>query len=396
MKLLVFAHTPPPHHGQSYMVQLMLEGLRQGQEIECFHVNARVSRDNEDIGGMRLGKMFLLLRYCAQAVWLRFRHGIKAFYYVPAPGKTSAVARDWVVMLLCRPFFPKLILHWHAAGLSQWLESKGAMTRILTHTLLGKSDLSILTSDMNRADAESFGAKKIVAVRNCLPDPCPDFETNMRPRREARLAARLKLQAGEKLSAQERAAAGGEPERVRVLFLAHCMREKGLFDTLDAVAQANAAWREQKAPWRMTLTVAGAFHSEEDRAEFERCTAAPEMKEMVQPLGFISGAQKQACLAESDVLCFPTYYHAEAQPLTVVESMAVGLPIVTTRWRSIPDILPPDYAGFVAPQAPAEVAQALRMAALANPFQALRARFLECFTVERHLRDLTAALRSVE
>ncbi len=27
MKLLVFAHTPPPHHGQSYMVQLMLGKL---------------------------------------------------------------------------------------------------------------------------------------------------------------------------------------------------------------------------------------------------------------------------------------------------------------------------------------------------------------------------------
>jgi hypothetical protein len=27
MKVVVFAHTPPPHHGQSYMVQLMLEGF---------------------------------------------------------------------------------------------------------------------------------------------------------------------------------------------------------------------------------------------------------------------------------------------------------------------------------------------------------------------------------
>ena len=27
MKLLVFAHVPPPHHGQSYMVQLMLNGF---------------------------------------------------------------------------------------------------------------------------------------------------------------------------------------------------------------------------------------------------------------------------------------------------------------------------------------------------------------------------------
>jgi hypothetical protein len=27
-KILVFAHVPPPHDGQSVMVQVMLEGLR--------------------------------------------------------------------------------------------------------------------------------------------------------------------------------------------------------------------------------------------------------------------------------------------------------------------------------------------------------------------------------
>jgi len=29
MKLVVFAHIPPPHHGQAVMVELMLEGLRR-------------------------------------------------------------------------------------------------------------------------------------------------------------------------------------------------------------------------------------------------------------------------------------------------------------------------------------------------------------------------------
>ena len=61
MKLLVFAHTPPPHHGQSYMVQLMLAGFGgdarkknsttpSAHGIECYHVNARFSRGLEDIG----------------------------------------------------------------------------------------------------------------------------------------------------------------------------------------------------------------------------------------------------------------------------------------------------------------------------------------------------------
>src|SRR5207302_5026506 len=94
MKLLVFAHTPPPHHGQSYMVQLMLAGFggdrRQrrrkrddsseatllatpGQAgsfgIECYHVNARLSQKLEDIGDLRIGKFILLLGYCFQSIW---------------------------------------------------------------------------------------------------------------------------------------------------------------------------------------------------------------------------------------------------------------------------------------------------------------------------------------
>ena len=107
MKLLVFAHTPPPHHGQSYMVQLMLGGFggdcrrrAAGRAatggppaifgVECYHVNARLSQKLEDIGDLRLGKFILLLGYCLQAIWCRFRHDVDVFYYVPAPGKRVA------------------------------------------------------------------------------------------------------------------------------------------------------------------------------------------------------------------------------------------------------------------------------------------------------------------
>src|SRR5215471_15389745 len=111
MKLLIFAHTPPPHHGQSYMVQLMLEGFggdRRKQKrdvannsvgaqkygIDCYHVNVRLSKKLEDIGDLRLGKVFLLLGYCLQAVWCRYRYDVTTMYYIPAPGKPSALYRD--------------------------------------------------------------------------------------------------------------------------------------------------------------------------------------------------------------------------------------------------------------------------------------------------------------
>ena len=103
MKLLVFAHVPPPFHGQSFMVQQLLDELRSGddQSIEVFHVNSRLSKEVDDIASASLRKLGLLLGYCLKAVWLRLRHGVNHFYYIPAPGLRNAVYRDWIVMLLC-------------------------------------------------------------------------------------------------------------------------------------------------------------------------------------------------------------------------------------------------------------------------------------------------------
>jgi len=256
MKLLVFAHTPPPHHGQSYMVQLMLAGFggdhrkKRGSNgatkpsqtetsvqasfgVECYHVNARLSQKLEDIGDLRVGKFVLLLGYCLQAIWCRFRYGVENLYYIPAPGKRSALFRDWMVMLICRLFFKRVILHWHAAGLSKWLETVvNLRARALTYRLMRNVDLSIVLSQYNRADAEKLYSRRIKVVSNGIPDPCPDFDEHVLPRRNARFAARRKLLTGGTLDPDDLRATGGNPQEVRVLYLAHCTREKGLFDAV--------------------------------------------------------------------------------------------------------------------------------------------------------------------
>src|SRR5262249_15751046 len=145
-------------------------------------------------------KFFLLLLYCLEAIWCRFRYGIENFYYVPAPGKNSALLRDWLVMLLCRPFYKRIILHWHAAGLAKWLEICTQLrSRSFTFRLMKNADLSVVLSKYNRADAEKLFPKKIVVVNNGISDPCPSFEHDVSPSRKYRMQARRKLLDGEKL-----------------------------------------------------------------------------------------------------------------------------------------------------------------------------------------------------
>ena len=399
MKLLVFAHTPPPHHGQSYMVQLMLEGFGGDARkktsgppppfgIECYHVNARFSRGLSDIGEFQGSKIFLILWFCLQAVWLRFRYGVTNFYYVPAPGKRVALYRDWLVMFLCRPFFKNMILHWHAAGLAKWLETETIITyRAATYRLFAPVDLSLVLSRYNVADAEKLLSRRVCIVHNGIPDPCPDFETAMLPHRRERFEQRRNIFAGNY---------SGGPVMVNILFLAHCTREKGLFAAMDGVLAANRELAARRLPMQLKLITAGNFVADEEQAEFNQLLKKLGVAAVVQHAGFVTGERKAGLLREADLFLFPTHYLGENQPVNLIEAMAFGLPIVTTRWRSLPEMLPPNHPGLVSGQDADEIARALLNVLALKSGELARAHFTAHFTLERHLSSLAEAIRSVE
>ena len=396
MKLLVFAHTPPPFHGQSYMVGLMLQGLQeqpQGEDkICCYHVDARFSRSLAEIGGLQPRKLFLLGKFVLQAVWLRVRHGVKAFYYVPAPPKKSALIRDWIILACCRPFFPCLILHWHATGLGGWLLGQPGWQRWISHRLLGQASLSIVLSSFNRTDAERFRPRQIALVNNGIPDPCPDYEQRINPRQQARLNFRTQLLAGKNPSPEATKEAGDEPVVFHALFLALCTEQKGLFDAIDGIILANRQLADQGCPIRIHLTVGGTFPEAGERARFEALAGSAAAGGAVTYRGFLSGPEKLAALAEADVFCFPTFYENENQPVNLIEAMAFGLPIIATRWRSIPEMFPEKYPGLVEAHSPHQIAEAFSSLMGHEDGPNFRAHFIKHFTLKNHLATLRGAL----
>ena len=374
MKVLVFAHKPPPHHGQSFMVQLLLDGLK-GSPIEVYHVNARLSNALQDIGRMRWTKVFALLGYCLRAIWLRLTQGVDYFYYVPANGGRAPLYRDWVVMLLCRPFFRRVIYHWHSAGLGEWLEQRAKpWERWVSKHLIYGPDLSIVLGNYNRHDAEVVASRNIALVPNGIPDPRPDFEKDVLPIRLSQAAKRRT----------------GEAYTFQVLYLGVCYRSKGLFDLLEAIAVANG--KLKGTPVGIRLVVAGTFSLKSERAKFDERINRPDLNNWVEYKGFVSGEEKRGLLRNSDCLCFPTYYEAESFGLVVIEAMAHGLPVIVTNWRSVPEILPADYEYVVEPKAPEQLAKAL-VSLLGEGYDPrLRQRFLEHYTAELFTAKMRTAL----
>ncbi|MFM7373661.1 MAG: glycosyltransferase family 4 protein, partial [Chthoniobacterales bacterium] len=327
-KVLVFAHAPPPHHGQSVMVEILLASLRTDPRFEVHHVDVRVSDNLSDLGSFRPQKLFRLLSFILKAWWLRLRHGPMAFYYVPAPVKRSAIYRDWLVMAMCRPFFSKIVLHWHAYGLGEWSTAGNSVSRKLTRFLLKNASLSIVTTEHNRRDAEFLSPRRVEVVPNGIADPCPDFDASVLPARARRASDSTK----------------------RCLFLAHCTEEKGLFDALDAFAHAKAmAWHERNE--RLEMTVAGSFVREDEHARFRELIAASEFRHddgacAVSVVGFLDPTKKDRAFREHDCLVFPS--HWESFGLTVLEAASYGMPSVVSEHPNLTSLLPADLS-FAAP-----------------------------------------------
>jgi len=132
-----------------------------------------------------------------------------------------------------------------------------------------------------------------------------------------------------------------------VLFLARLLRQKGIHETLAAVARLERR--------DVRLVVAG------DGPELEpaRRRAAEQRLANVEFRGDVRGDAKWALLREASLLCLPTR-HGEGLPNSIVEAMSFGLPIVASPVGGIADFFQEGVHGFtVAGGDPAAIAAAL-------------------------------------
>lgn len=356
-------------------MQLMLDGLRSNGHFEVHHVDARLSDDMADIGSFRPGKIFRLLRCVCKALSIRLKHGAMPFYYVPAPVKKSAILRDWLVMVFCRPFFPKLILHWHACGLGEWTRAGGGFWQKWTKFFLRGAALSIVTTENNRNDAETLDSRRIVVVSNGTPDPCSDFTSTLETDRPERRKSHTR----------------------RCLFLAHCTESKGLFDALEAFALAKKlAWEVKQQS--IKLTVAGDFIDVREKRRFYDRIAATDLQDpdgtcSVTPVGFLAGKEKDRAFRTHDCLLNPS--HWESFGLTVIEAAAYALPAVISEHPNLMSLFP-ESLRFAAPIGDRNaLADAILKSMEFENFQKLRRFFLENYQANVFTSKMTDVLQAI-
>ncbi|MDJ0786640.1 MAG: glycosyltransferase family 4 protein [Myxococcota bacterium] len=167
----------------------------------------------------------------------------------------------------------------------------------------------------------------VAHFREAVPEACIRWFPTSRPRPEA-LPPRTPREGGAR----------------RFAFASHVKASKGIHEILEA---------SRSLPPDCSVDVYGPFREGMDESVFEG-------QERVVYHGPLSADAVQPMLAEHDVLLLPTYHFGEGYPGILLEAYSVGIPVIASRWRAIPEIVEDGVSGLLVEPRDAEgLAQAM-------------------------------------
>lgn len=156
-----------------------------------------------------------------------------------------------------------------------------------------------------------------------------------------------------------------------VLFLGKLGRAKGVYDLLQVCAELT-----QRCP-ALHLALGG----DGDRSAVQQQADALGVAQHVDLLGWVHGEQKTRLLNSCRIYILPSYF--EGLPMSILEAMASGVPVIATSVGGIPDAIQDGVEGYLL--APGDVkgladriARLLNDDALAQKMGAAGRRKVEC------------------
>lgn len=221
--------------------------------------------------------------------------------------------RDGAFSLLARAYKKKTVVFFHG-----WVKSFEELIDRhfvwLFKFFFGKSDAFIVLSEQFKKILEKWGIKQGIyrGVTVIDEDDLTGFNIQNALKRR------------------------GNSVKWSILYLSRIIKEKGIYETIEAVSLL-----ESKYPM-IELIVAGDGDELENVKSFvHNC----KMSNVIF-LGYVKGEEKHHIFEKSQIFCFPTYY-CEGLPISVVEAVAYGLPVVTRPVGGLADFFKNEEHGFI-------------------------------------------------
>lgn len=213
--------------------------------------------------------------------------------------------RKSVLATLGRCFGIPVILHLHGSETKQFYNSLPAFGKRLVSQQLNNASVVLVLSESWRSFVLEVAPKaNVVVLPNYveLPEPAEKPKNNT---------------------------------KINVLFLGLIGERKGIYDLLPAFAAA-----VKNVP-QLFLRIGGNGEVEKVRALIHELG----LEAHVEFLGWVSGNAKNELLRDADIFVLPSYN--EGLPVSILEAMSWGIPVITTTVGGIPELIEDHVNGFL-------------------------------------------------
>jgi glycosyltransferase involved in cell wall biosynthesis len=362
--LLIIGPSPPPYNGMSVATELVVKAIDEG--VAYIHLDTADRRGLSNVGKFELGNVFLAALHGTKYLWILLSRWPEAVY-VPIAQAWLPFLRDCLFLIPAKLMRRKVIIHLHGSYFAKFYQETSPVMRcVIRFALRSVAFAIVLGRNVEGVFEGVIPAERIRVVPNGIPD---SFKRGVQTARN--------------------------DHPPTLLFLSTLMEEKGTLDLLRALPKV----RERVGVFGVIF--AGEWYSHGDKVAAEQLADRFELRPIVEFVGAVGPAKKQQLLENSDVLVFPTKYPFEGHPYVILEAMAAGLPILSTNWACIPEMVQDGLNGFlVAPGDVDRLAETLCLlladAALRRRMgQASRERFLADFTFEKFSKRIRTVFEEV-
>lgn len=302
-RILFITPLPPPVHGSAMVSQQIKDSEIINNVFDCDFVNLSTSRKMDEIQKFSVIKIFRLLGiYFNVFFHLLFHHYDLCYCAIACFG--SPFLKDAPIVLLCKLFGRKVLIHQHNKGMSRYCRKP--IYKQLYHWVYRHTRVMLLSWRLYDDISEIVKKEQV-----CI---CPNGITPI-----------------ESLSFEKKSIS--ETKICRLLYLSNLIPTKGCNVLLDALSIL------KERGYDFVCDFVGGDCPEQSAEHFESLIEKKGLNDCTFYRGRKYGKDKDEYYRNADVFVFPTFYFAECFPLVLLEAMQYGLPCISTREAAIPDII---------------------------------------------------------
>ncbi len=300
-RVLLVGPYPPPEHGTSIPFRHMVQFLGENSTADIVVVNSE-SGEKE---GVPLLSWRVLRSFVSLTSQFLGRVGSCSHVVVYGSQRFAASAGALYALVAGRLLRKEVAIYIQGGAFDRYFQSLGGVMRLLVKLgFRSARAVGVQTRLVQTALAREFS--NVVTIPNWTnTQPAPSI-------------------------------AGAQPNdgKVRFAFVGDVVRAKGVVEMVEAFSQVLDA--PELPMRRLELSIYGPV---KDDALVSVARLLDEHSDSIFARGSVTHARLLSELKSHDVLILPTRWSSEGYPGVILEAMALGLPVIATRFRAIPEIV---------------------------------------------------------